>query len=137
MDQNRVIKVIVTRGKRKRAIARATLKPGKGLVRVNEVELDNYEPRIYRLKIREPLLLAKDVADKVDIRVNVRGGGISSQSDASRLAIAKALAEHQPRLKQVFLDYDRQLIVADVRRKEASKPNRQGQARAKRQKSYR
>ena len=130
-------KTINKHGKRKRAIARATLKPGKGIIKINDIELDNYEPRIYRLKIREPLIIAGELANQIDIKVKVIGGGVSSQTDAIRLAIAKALAEYSPRLKKVFLDYDRQLLVADVRRKEAAKPNRHGQARAKRQKSYR
>lgn len=130
-------KIINTHGKRKRAIARATLKSGSGIVRINDIELDDYAPRIYRLRIREPLLLAGPIANQVDIKVNIIGGGINSQSDAARLAIAKALSEYSPNLKKVFLNYDRQLLVADVRRKEVSKPNRHGQARAKRQKSYR
>jgi len=130
-------KIINTHGKRKRAVARATLKRGTGIIKINDVELDNYQPRMYRLRIREPLLLAGEIANQVDIRVNVRGGGIASQTDATRLAIAKALAEHSPKLKKVFLEYDRQLLVADVRRKEVSKPGRHGKARAKRQKSYR
>ena len=130
-------KIINAHGKRKRAIARATLKPGYGSLRVNNIDIDNYQPRIYRLKIREPLLLAGEISKQVDLKVNVVGGGISSQSDAARLAIAKALVEYSPKLKKIFLDYDRQLLVADVRRKEVAKPNRHGQARAKRQKSYR
>ncbi|MBN1792519.1 30S ribosomal protein S9 [Candidatus Woesearchaeota archaeon] len=130
-------KKITTQGKRKRAIARATIKPGSGRVRINKTDLDAYEPRLYRLRILEPILLAGEVGMQVDIDVNVNGGGQSSQSDASRLAIGKALALHSPKLKKVFLEYDRQLLVADVRRKEARKPNRHGKARAKRQKSYR
>jgi len=133
------MKVILTSGKRKRAIARATLKPGKGIVKINNKLLDYHEPKISRLKLQEPLLIAQDIASKVDINVNVTGGGVSSQADASRLAIAKALSEHSKndKLKEQFLNYDRNLLVADVRRKEPSKPNRHGQARAKRQKSYR
>jgi len=130
-------KTIITHGKRKRAIARAVLKPGKGIVIINDSDLENYEPKLFRLKIKEPLILAGDIANQVDIKVNAIGGGISSQTNAIRLAIGKALAEYSPRLKKVFIDYDRQLMVADVRRKESAKPNRHGQARAKRQKSYR
>ena len=130
-------KTITTHGKRKRAIARAVLKPGKGIILINDADLENYEPKLFRLKIKEPLILAGDIANQVDIKVNAIGGGISSQTNAIRLAIGKALAEYSPRLKKVFLDYDRQLMVADVRRKESAKPNRHGQARAKRQKSYR
>jgi len=51
--------------------------------------------------------------------------------------IARALVEHTPSLKSVFLDYDRNLLVADVRLKEPVKPNKHGSARSKKQKSYR
>ena len=133
------MKVVHASGKRKRAIARATLKAGKGRVRINKVPLDIYEPKLVRLKLREPLILAGDVVNKLDIEVNVMGGGINSQAEASRLAIAKALVDYTKgsKLKEKFLAYDRNLLVADVRRKEVSKPNRHGQARAKVQKSYR
>lgn len=132
------MKVVHTSGKRKEAIARATLKAGKGKVRINNLSLDTVEPKLARMKIREPLMLAGNVAKKVDISVRVYGGGQMSQAEAVRLAIARALVEHSKddRLEKVFLDYDRQLLVADVRRKEVNKPNR-SKARAKRQKSYR
>jgi len=131
------MKAIVASGKRKQAIARATLTQGKGIVRVNNQLLQSYTPVIARHKIMEPLQLAPDVADKVNISVNIRGGGYNSQAEAARLAIARSLVEHSSRLKERFLNYDRQLLVADIRRKETSKPNSQGNARAKRQKSYR
>ena len=133
------MKNINTSGKRKSAIARATLRQGTGIIRVNHVLIDFMEPRKSRLKMREPLILSEDVASKVDIDVNVMGGGITSQAEASRLAIAKALVEYgkNEKLREVFLNYDRNLLVADVRRKEPAKPNRHGQARAKIQKSYR
>jgi len=80
-----------------------------------------------------------EVVKNVDINVNVFGGGIASQAEASRLAIARALVEYtkSERLKEKFLKYDRHLLVADVRRKETRKPNSHSKARAKRQKSYR
>jgi len=133
------MKNINTSGKRKRAIARATLSQGSGLVRVNHVPIDFVEPKMYRLKMREPLILAGDVANKVDIDIHVSGGGIASQAEASRLTIAKALVEFtkSDKLKEIFLSYDRNMLVADVRRKEPAKPNRHGQARSKVQKSYR
>ena len=126
-------------GKRKMAIARATLMQGTGIVRINNMPVDLVEPKMSRLKIKEPLILAEDFANKVNINVNVAGGGMTSQAEASRLAIAKALVSFSKsdKLKQAFLDYDRNLLVADVRRKEAAKPNRHGQARSKVQKSYR
>lgn len=133
------MKVVHVSGKRKRAIARATLKPGLGRIRINHQLLDTYNQKLYKLKMYEPLYIAGDVANKIDIDINVGGGGIASQAEVSRLCIAKALVEYtqDEKLKEAFLNYDRNLLVADVRRKEPAKPNRHGQARAKRQKSYR
>ncbi len=131
------MKTINKSGKRKRSIARATLKEGQGIIKVNNVSLDVFEPKLARLKIQEPLILAENVVKKVNIKVNVKGGGIMSQADASRVAMCRALADFSPSLKKIFLDYDRNLLVADTRRKEMAKPNRHGQARSKVQKSYR
>ena len=133
------MKIVVTSGKRKSAVAIATLKQGNGIVKINNKLLDFYQPKMSKLKISEPLIIAGDLANKVDIRVNVKGGGISSQAEATRVAIGKALVEYSKndKLKEEFLNYDRSLLVADVRRKEPAKPNRHGQARAKVQKSYR
>lgn len=132
------MKTVHVSGKRKRAIAKATLKAGKGLVKVNNILIDNYNPKMARQKIREPVLLAGAIAGKVDISVRVAGGGYMSQAEAARLAIARALVESQKgnALRDEFLKYDRHLLVADTRRKEMCKPN-DSKARAKRQKSYR
>lgn len=129
-------KTIIASGTRKRAVARVALKPGKGKVRFNNIFLDNYNNSILRLRISEPLILAGDVAKTVDLDVNAHGGGANGQADAARLAIARALVEYDKKLRKVFYDYDRLLLVADVRQKEACKPN-DSKARAKRQKSYR
>lgn len=130
-------KVIHTSGTRKKSVARLTLKPGKGLVRVNGVMLDHVEPRLARIKMQEPLLLVGDIASKVHIEANVYGGGIISQADAVRQAMGKALSEFGgDRIRRMLLDYDRSLLVADTRYKETRKPN-DSKARAKKQKSYR
>ncbi len=133
------VKVIHASGKRKSAVAKATLKKGTGKVRINNQLLDVFKPKLARLKIKEPLLLAGDVASTVNIDVSVYGGGIMSQAEAARLAIARTLVGYtkDDKLEKEFLDYDRHLLIADVRRKETRKPNRHGKARAKRQKSYR
>lgn len=128
--------LIHTRGKRKSAVARATLKAGNGNIKINGSGLDSYGTEMMRLRIIEPLILAGDAAKKVDCSVNVHGGGMSGQADAIRLAIARALVEHDEKLKKTFTAYDRLLLVADVRQKEVCKPN-DSKARAKRQKSYR
>jgi len=124
-------------GTRKSAIARATLVPGSGIVRINSQLLNAYEPAISRLKIQEPLIIAGDKAKNVNISVSVHGGGQSSQAEAARLVVARVLARYDQTLQKDFLDYDRILLVADVRRKETHKPNCHGKARAMRQKSYR
>lgn len=131
-------KTIHVSGKRKKAVARATLKEGKGVVRINGKLLDVYEPELARMKIAEPLMLAEELAQKIDLHVSVNGGGWLSQAEASRLAIARALVEFSKSkvLKKKFLEYDRHLLVADVRRNEPHKPN-DSKPRAKRQKSYR
>ncbi len=128
--------IIHTGGKRKQAVARATLQEGSGNIKINGQSLDNFGTKMMRLRIIEPLVLAGDVSKKVDCSVNVNGGGSSGQADAIRLAIARALVKHDETLKKTFTAYDRLLLVADVRQKEVCKPN-DSKARAKRQKSYR
>jgi small subunit ribosomal protein S9 len=130
-------KTINVHGKRKTAIARASLKQGTGKITINGMPLEHYQPRMYQLKIMEPVLLSGEVGAQVDISVLVNGGGTSGQTSAIRLCIGKALAQYAPKLKKLYLEYDRQMLVGDVRRKESAKPNRHGQARARRQKSYR
>ncbi len=123
-------------GARKRSVARATLYPGSGIVRINRQRLETVQPALARERIMEPLVLAGDAAKTINIDVNLHGGGVMSGADAVRLAIARALVAHNKGLREPFLDYDRNLLVADVRFKEACKPN-DSKARAARQKSYR
>ena len=131
------MKNIITSGRRKQSIARAVLSEGSGNVTVNHISLKIYSPELAKLKIMEPLMLASEVASKVDIDISVHGGGFINQADAARLAVARALVEYNGKLKELFLDYDRQLLVADIRNREVSKPNHHGQARASTQTSYR
>jgi small subunit ribosomal protein S9 len=131
-------KIIQKSGRRKTSVARVTLKKGSGIFRINNEDVDKYfSDKISNLKVKEPLIIS-DLGSKYDLKVNVFGGGISSQADAIRQAIAKALVEvtGSEDLKKKFLEYDRSLLVADTRFKEMKKPNN-SHARAKRQKSYR
>ncbi|MEE8402612.1 MAG: 30S ribosomal protein S9 [Candidatus Hydrothermarchaeaceae archaeon] len=132
------MKIIQTSGKRKTARARATLKEGTGRVRINKNALDIIEPEMAKMKLLEPLMLAEDVASKVDIDVNVEGGGFMGQAEAARIAIGKALLEFSgdSKLQEKFFEYDRSMIKGDHRRKETKKVGGKG-ARAKKQKSYR
>ena len=86
-------KVVHTSGKRKTAIARGTVKEGTGRVRVNRKPVELYSPELARLKIQEPLELAGDVAESVDINIRVVGGGVMAQAEAARMVIAKGLVE--------------------------------------------
>jgi len=131
-------KIVNTSGKRKTAIARATVQKGTGIVRINKKPVELYEPEIARWKIMEPINIAASHMDKINIDVSVKGGGFMSQASAVRTAIAKGLLEYtgDPSLKIAFLDHDRSLLVSDSRRKEPKKPLGRG-ARKKRQKSYR
>ena len=131
-------KVIHVAGKRKRAIARATIHEGKGIIRINIQILETYEPKMGRLRLMEPVLLSGDVAKKVNIDVEVHGGGWQGQTEAVRLTIARGLVQfaRSKQLKQEFLEYDRNLLVQDSRHGEPSKPN-DSKPRKARQKSYR
>ena len=86
----------------------------------------------------EPLLIAGKAVDKVDINVNVNGGGIMGQADAVKTAIAKGLVQYfkDEDLKARYMAYDRTLLVSDPRRKETKHPQGRG-ARKRRQKSFR
>ena len=112
------------------------MKAGKGIVRINRLLLDHYQPEIARMRVQEPLFLAGDIAKKIDINIKVNGGGFNAQADACRTGIGKALILFSPALKPTLLSYDRALLVNDKRRAEASKPN-DSKPRKMRQKSYR
>ncbi len=134
-----MVRIIVTSGKRKTAIARATIRPGRGRVLINRKPIELYEPEIARWKIMEPLLLAgPERVNQVDIEVSVKGGGFMGQADAARMAIARGLVEwfRDEKLKEIFLEYDRTMLAGDPRRTE---PKKFGGPSARRrfQKSYR
>jgi small subunit ribosomal protein S9 len=132
-------KVLVVSGKRKTAIAKATVRTGAGRIRVNNVPLEIFEPEVAREKIREPLIQAgEDVWKQLDISIKVKGGGFIGQAEASRMTLANALLKwtKSSHLRSVFLKYDRTMVAGDPRRKEPKKFGGPG-ARAKDQKSYR
>lgn len=132
------MKVVHTSGKRKTAIARGTVGEGKGRVRINKVPVELYQPELARLKLQEPLILAGDIIDNVDINVKVIGGGVLGQAEAARMVIAKGLVQwtNDMDLKEKFIQYDRTMLVGDPRRSEPKKYGGPG-ARARKQKSYR
>jgi len=110
-------------GKRKRAIARATIKPGTGKIRVNSIPIEEIGNETFFSLISEPLLLIGDEWKKYDYDVNVRGGGVVGQAEAVRQSIAKGLADALgERVKKIFIEYNRNLLAYDPRRTEPHKP---------------
>lgn len=134
-----MLKRIITSGKRKASVAKAIASEGHGKITINGKP---YEILHFfdRLKIEEPVRIAKNILGGLDfnVSVKVRGGGEKGQIEASRVAISRAIVEFSgnKEVEKAFLDYDRSLLVADVRRKEAYKPG-DSKARRKRQTSYR
>jgi small subunit ribosomal protein S9 len=138
----KVKRVVNEVGKRKTAVARVTIREGKGSVRINKKPLEVLEPDVVRAKVSEPLFIAAQLLGEgiegIEVEVNVRGGGFMGQAEAARTAIARGLVEwtENEQLKETYLEYDRSLLVSDMRNKEPKKFDAKG-ARAKRQKSYR
>ena len=131
--------VVNTSGKKKTAVARATVRDGGGRVRINARPIELVEPETARLKMLEPFRIAgDDVRDGVDIDVDVEGGGFAGQADAVRTAIARGLVDFTSdmELRDAYMEFDRTLLVNDVRQREAKKWGGPG-ARARYQKSYR
>jgi len=131
-------KVIISVGKKKTAVARAIIKPGVGRVRINGYPLELWPIEMARIKMQEPLILAGDLAKKVDIEVNVKGGGYMGQAIATRIAIARGLVAYfqSEELKKLYEEYDPYMLKGDPRRTEPKKPGIK-HARSKRQKAYR
>ena len=129
---------VLARGKRKESTARATIKEGNGVVRINSVNLEAYQNPYMKALISEPLHLAADIVSKVNISVNVNGGGAMGQAQAVRLAIARALVAYtqDETLKEKMFERDKFLVAEDSRRVEPKK-YMGPKARARKQKSYR
>jgi small subunit ribosomal protein S9 len=131
-------KVIMVSGKRKTSKARIVVRQGKGRIRVNNTPLDLHEPWVAKQKIMEPVMLAGELVNDVDISAKVHGGGSISQAEAVRMGIAQGLVKwtKSKELRNTYLEYDRTMLAGDARRKESKKFGGPG-ARGRKQKSYR
>ncbi|MEZ0319784.1 MAG: 30S ribosomal protein S9 [Pyrobaculum sp.] len=131
-------RVVIAIGKKKTAVARAVLRPGVGRVRINGYPLELWPIEMAKMKMYEPLLLAGELAKKVDIDVNVEGGGYMGQAAAVRIAIARGLVAYfqSQEIRELFEKYDPYMLKGDPRRTEPKKPGIK-HARSKRQKAYR
>lgn len=113
-------KVVFTVGKRKNAVARARIVAGSGKIVINSKPLDVWGNDYLRLRIKEPLAIAGDMANKANFYVNVEGGGTTGQTEAIRMTIARGLIDFfkDKQLRENFMNYDRNLLVFDYRRNE-------------------
>ncbi len=117
-------KYVHTVGKRKSAIARIWMKPGKGEITINKRSLDDYYLRATsKMVIMQPLELTGSVG-RFDIRVNVMGGGLSGQAGAIRHAISRALANGDLEARKVLKKAG--LLTRDSRKKERKLPGQPG-----------
>ena len=131
---------IIFSGKRKTAVAKLRVRPGTGKIFYNYLPISELN-LFHRLALIEPVrIYEKEMGEnpKFDFHIKTIRGGKEAQIEASRLTIAKALVKiaGSETLRKAYIAYDRNILVEDVRRKEARKPG-DSKARAKRQKSYR
>ena len=138
MNQD-IFKKIISR-KRKTALAKLKIKPGKGNIFFNHLPHTEL-PLFFKLALTEPLRIYQNELGndlQYDFHIKAVGGGKASQIQAARLALANALLfiTESDVLKKAFVAYDRNMVVPDARRKEANKPG-DSAPRSKRQKSYR
>lgn len=116
------MEIINTIGRRKTSIARIYMKPGKGQIKVNERELnDFFKSEIHQTIVKQALTLAK-LEGSYDVTVNVEGGGSKGQAEAIRLGIARAVVNTNAEVKPVLRKEG--LLTRDSRMVERKKPGR-------------
>ena len=109
-------------GRRKSAVARIFVKEGTGQITINKKNLQDYFPSsILQFIVKQPLTKV-DAVEKYDIKVNLNGGGFTGQSQALRLAIARALVKINPEDKKALRSEG--FLTRDAREVERKKPGR-------------
>ena len=113
---------IQTVGRRKRSVARVLLRPGKGDWSVNGRSMQDYFPRpTHQIRVEEPLKVA-ELEGSFDVVVRVSGGGLTGQSDAVRMGLARALVAHDEELRSAMRE--KGMLTRDSRQVERKKPGR-------------
>lgn len=116
------MEIINTTGRRKTSIARVYVKPGKGLITINDRELTQYfVSEIHQTTVKQALTALK-AEGTYDVTVNVEGGGVKGQAEAVRLGISRALVKANPENKPVLRKEG--LVTRDSRMVERKKPGR-------------
>ena len=146
------VKVELYPGQRKSSRAVATIAKGSGQVRINNIPAELVVPDVAKELVLTPLTLVGELRNRIDINVQVHGGGFMGQAFASAVAISRALTgqekggkdprEHpftksiREEIRRKITDYDRHLLSGDSRQTESKKFGGPG-ARRRKQKSYR
>ena len=113
---------INTLGRRKTSVARIYMSSGNGTVTINKRTFDNYFPtKVLQTIVKQPLLTLEQEGN-FDINVNVKGGGVTGQAEAIRLAIARALVEVDESNKKALKSEG--FLTRDSRMVERKKPGR-------------
>lgn len=121
------MEVVNTVGRRKAAVARVYVKPGKGTITINKRPLDNYFPlEIFQYVVKQPLIVL-DNMESYDININLTGGGIHGQAEAARLGITRALMEINPEWRAILKKHG--FVTRDPREVERKKPGQPGARR--------
>jgi small subunit ribosomal protein S9 len=113
---------IQTVGRRKSAVARILIRPGRGEWSINGRPLAEYFPRkTHQMRIEEPLQLT-ELDGRFDVQVRVRGGGLTGQADAVRMGLSRALAAFDEEQRPVLRS--KGMLTRDARKVERKKPGR-------------
>ena len=121
------MEVVNTVGRRKAAVARVYVKPGKGQITINHKALAEYfSLDILCFQVKQPLL-ATNTLENYDITINLVGGGIKGQAEAARLGIARALGEIDAEMRPVLKKAG--FLTRDSRVVERKKPGQPGARR--------
>lgn len=131
-------KIVITKGRRKASMSRAIIKEGKGRITINKDSIDSIQNNYFKQFLSGPLMFLGNKASKIDVKIQVSGGGKMGRLQAARTALARGLVEYfeDENLKELMEKQDRYLLGDDIRRVEPKK-DRARKARAKYQKSYR
>ena len=118
--------IVQTVGRRKRAVARVVMRPGKGTIRINRRSVEEYFPVMRHRQAIEQVLQVTEAEGLYDIGIRVNGGGLTGQADAARLGVARALLEFDADRRQTLRAHG--MLTRDPRVVERKKP---GQPKAR------
>lgn len=121
------MEIINALGRRKAAVARVYLRAGSGKITINDKEIESYFPNsLLQFVVRQPLAKL-GVEGQYDIKINLKGGGYTGQSEAARLGIARALVKINPEDKAALKAEG--FMTRDPRAVERKKPGQPGARR--------